>query len=233
MTETRLLILGVPRSGTTLLTTLIGAHPDVAMLNEDLSYAMKNLVSKRIAGNKLCIPNHIDFEPSIISQIARRYGARFYRGQSVASLNEYLQDDRLKLIIIVRDPRASVASMMDRGSHTYTSASERWKSGTEIAFRLHRKEKKRVLLVSFEELVQEPEANLEAVSDFLDLTYDPQMTQGWKGTHYSNRGGIQSEKAQSGDRADLPGDISMGYPEAYEKYRTLRAACLTVSKRHF
>jgi len=58
--ETNLLVVGAPRSGTTLLAAMIGRHSEVAMLSEHLGFAVKDVISKPIAGNKLCIPNHIE-----------------------------------------------------------------------------------------------------------------------------------------------------------------------------
>jgi hypothetical protein len=133
---------------------MIGAHPQVAMLNENLSYAMRNLVSKEVVGNKLCIPNQIDFEPTLVSRISRRFDFHLFRSRAVTSINEHLSDDRLKVIIIIRDPRASIASMMKRGGQTFTEAVRRWQRGTEISSRLWAQEKDRTLLISFEALVQ-------------------------------------------------------------------------------
>ena len=149
MTHTKLLLLGVPRSGTTLLTGLIGTHPEVAMLKEDRSNAIHHLIGKPVVGNKLCIPNHIDFETPLLTRLAHRFEYKAFRGRSIYSLDEYLQDERLKLIIIVRDPEAAIASMMRRGDLSFAAAGRRWKRGTDIAHTLIQSEAERTLLVAF------------------------------------------------------------------------------------
>ena len=222
MVKNKLLILGVPRSGTTLLTSMIGAHPDIAMLNEDLSFAMHTIVSKPVVGNKLCIPNQIQLEPTLLSRISRRYDFRIYRSRSIISINEYLKDDDLKLIIILRDPRAAISSMMKRGNQTFNEAVYRWQQGTEISSTLRSREEDRTLLVSFEVLVQDPQLVMEAVCEFSDIEFDAGMLEGWKGHSYSNRGRIQTQKAHAGKEVNLPRDLQEHWSETHDSYVRLQ-----------
>ena len=228
MTETRLLILGIPRSGTTLLTGMIGAHPEVAMLKEDRSNAIHRLVGKPVVGNKLCVPNHIGFKTPLLTRVARRFGYKAFRGRSIYSLNEYLQDERLKLIIIVRDPEATIASMMRRGGLSFTAAGQRWERGTDIAHTLIQSEAERTLLVAFERLVTEPEAVMDTVCRFLQIAYTPHMLDGWQSTPYTSQGGIQADKAQASRTTDLPAEVATRFPTAYERYQSLREQCPAV-----
>jgi hypothetical protein len=152
MSRIKLLLLGVPRSGTTLLTGMIGSHPEVAMLNEDRSNAIHCLVGKPVVGNKLCIPNHINFETPLLTRVAKRFGYNAFRSRSVHSLDDYLQDESLKLIVIVREPEATIASMMRRGELSFDAAGRRWKRGTDMAHTLSESEAARTLLVAFERL---------------------------------------------------------------------------------
>ena len=223
--KSKLLILGIPRSGTTLLTAMVGAHPQVAMLNEDLSNAINNLVSKKVFGNKLCIPNQVCFETTLLSRLARRYGFYLYRDRSVISLDEYLQDEDLNVVLILRDPRANISSMIESGNLSFDRATQRWHRGIEIADQLYSQEEERTLLISFERLVQKPERTMMSVSDFLSIEFDPNMLEGWKGTTHSNRGGILAKKARTGEKVNLPGDLCKEFPESYKNYERLSSQC--------
>ncbi|HEX2228509.1 MAG TPA: sulfotransferase, partial [Candidatus Binatia bacterium] len=57
-----LLILGAPRSGTTLLATMISRHTEIGILNEDRGWAMRRLLGKTVVGNKRCVPNQIELK---------------------------------------------------------------------------------------------------------------------------------------------------------------------------
>jgi len=227
MATTKILLLGIPRSGTTLLTSMIGAHPDAAMLNEDFSYAMDSVIGKKVVGNKLCIPNQIKRSPSLIARVLRRYGIHLFRERSVLSIEEHLHHETLHLLIILRDPRAVIASMMDRGGLSFGEATARWRRGMELAATLWSEERDRTMVVSFEALVQEPEVVVRSICEFLQLRFAPEMLEGWRGHSYVGRGEIQKEKARAGEQADLPGDLQTMYPDAYGEYETLRVECNT------
>jgi len=62
MEPTHLLIIGAPRSGTTLLAAMIGAHSKVAMLIEDRFFSIKKLTGKEVLANKLCIPHQLEID---------------------------------------------------------------------------------------------------------------------------------------------------------------------------
>ena len=56
MEPTPLLLLGAPRSGTTLLATMISRHSEIAIINEDRSWATRRTLGKAAVGNKRCVP---------------------------------------------------------------------------------------------------------------------------------------------------------------------------------
>lgn len=54
------LVVGTPRSGTTLVTSLIGGHPDTIAMSECLFCEENKIVSPaKIVANKLCCPNQV------------------------------------------------------------------------------------------------------------------------------------------------------------------------------
>jgi Sulfotransferase family len=46
MELSHLLIIGAPRSGTTLLATMISRHTEIAVLNEDKGWALRRVLGK-------------------------------------------------------------------------------------------------------------------------------------------------------------------------------------------
>jgi hypothetical protein len=66
---------------------------------------------------------------------------------------------------------------------------------------------------------------METVCRFLQLAYDPRTLDGWQSTPYTNRGGIQQEKAQASQTTDGPGDLASWFPTAYKRYESLRELC--------
>jgi hypothetical protein len=66
---------------------------------------------------------------------------------------------------------------------------------------------------------------METVCSFLQIAYDPHMLDGWQSTTYTNRGGIQQEKAQASQATDLPDDLASRFPTAYKRYESLRERC--------
>jgi hypothetical protein len=221
MNPKKVLILGCPRSGTSLLTGMVGAHPDVAMLWEDRSFAIKRIVGKRVAGNKLCVPNQIHRHPTWLERLSRRYGWFVHRHKSAVSIDRYLKEQDLRLVLIVRSPESIISSMMRRGDLDRDAAIARWSQGTQILDELAQQEKERSVVVQFEELLQSPRAHIEAISAFLGLPFSEQMLEGHKHTKlYDQHDGIDASKTSSSDHA-INLDLSTTQPAALTSYQRL------------
>lgn len=221
MGKTKVLLLGSPRSGTSLLAGMLGSHPDVAMLWEDRAYAIKRLVGKRVVGNKLCVPNQIRRHTTWLERATRRYGWFVFRDKSAVSIEHYLQDQDLRLLLIVRAPKAIVSSMMRRGGLSLREATSRWRRGVQILDELARDENDRSLVVRFEGLVESPQDTMKAVSTFLDLPFNEHMLEGHKHTKlYNQHDGIDTSKGtQTSTQIDI--DLQEAHPEAFEGYERL------------
>jgi hypothetical protein len=224
MTHTKLLILGAPRSGTTLLTGMIGAHPQVAMLCEDRAFSMRHLISKRVVGNKLCIPNQIDLEPSLLARLGARLGYSIFKDKSTVSIQGHLEDETMKLITLIRTPQAIVSSIMERGGHPFEEAARRWMRSVEVIAHLREHAPERTILVSFEDLVRDPERTLQSICDFINLAYDADMLEGYRGRTYSDQGGIDPGKADPHLPPSFPTPLGQLYPAAYDTYSELNAS---------
>lgn len=116
-----ILALGAPRTGTSLLSTLLGAHGSIAMMDEDIYGASRRIVGGKIPANKLCMPSQI--HPT--QRRSRFYGLFRLNGylrkhfvyrvpSSYVSIADYAEFFDLKIICIVRNPVRAVESIMDR-----------------------------------------------------------------------------------------------------------------------
>jgi hypothetical protein len=234
MPKTYLLILGAPRSGTTLLTAMIGCHTDVAMLNEELGDGIQSVLSKPIVGNKLCIPNQIELEarkptwarlfgPSVHQRL---YQTGFFRYQPESSLSieDYTERYKpLKMIGILRDGNAVLSSIQRRGKQSLAVAAHRWRRAVEILHALNERPDCDLLLLTFEDLVTDPEGTMRRVAAHLGMSFQEQMLEGYAHTPiYSNRT-IDSGRAMELSTEALDFNVASTFPETFETYQRLCA----------
>lgn len=238
------LILGAPRSGTTLLAAMIGCHDEVAMLNEELGFAAKNVIGKRIVGNKLCIPNQVELGKKRARWIQfagkrgfhalHRYGYFRFRPEAEVSIDDYMLWGNTRIIGILRDGNAVFSSIQKRGRQPLRVASYRWCRSIEILDELKNLYDGRFLLLSFERLVTDPESAMRAVAAHLDLTYQSRMLAGYRHTrNYPNESGIDPSRAVKHVNAGIDYRIDSHFPDIHEKYQRLLKACdrsLTVTE---
>jgi hypothetical protein len=222
MNSKKVLILGCPRSGTSLLAGMLGSHPEVAMLWEDRSFAIKRLVGKRVAGNKLCVPNQIRRFAPWYERLFRRYGWFIYRDKSAISIEQHVSTPDMHFVLIVRDPDAVISSMMRRGELSRLDAVARWREGIHTLDELARNDEAQTAVVQFERLLHSPQVTMESVCTFLDLPFSDKMLEGHKHTKlYNQHDGIDASKAQS-TSSDSNSELSNTEAKAFESYRRLR-----------
>lgn len=227
-----LLIIGAPRSGTTLLASLISAHDDVAMLIEDRNFSIRKLTGKKILANKLCIPNQIELTTSSNSLI--NYFKKLYlfqkRSSSKYNINDYLKLPGIKIISIIRNPNNVVSSIIERGKKDMNIALYRWCRAIEIIDYLKKKYIDNVLIVSFERLVNEPENVIRKVSLFLEIEYQPKMLDGAKyNILYDETENIDPTKAD--DKKKIVVDLKNIQPEIFVMYNNLLKKDLVLGDR--
>src|SRR6185369_4750458 len=109
-----LLIVGAPRSGTTLLASMIGMHSDVAMLIEDRFFAIKRLTGKKVLANKLCIPHQMEMSKrsTFVKKRIQKFGFLKNYPTSKYNIEDYLKLEDIKIIGIIRDANDVVSSIM-------------------------------------------------------------------------------------------------------------------------
>ncbi len=223
MSQKLLLIIGSPRSGTTLLNAMIGSHPDVAMLNEDFGHAVFNIIATPMVGNKLCVPNQIEMSEtgSYVQRQLQKRNLFQYRPQADLSIEDYI-DRGAKIIATVRHPDPVINSIEKRGKKDRKLATYRWVRAIDIIDELQRTMGERLLLVGFPNLVLSPEKVMRRVSEFLSLPFDDAMLEGYAHTPiYSNKG-IDSSKASELD-LEISSEVLTAHPTSVEKYRSLLA----------
>ena len=165
------LIVGSPRSGTSLLAALVGAHPEAAILNEDITLGWRKLVGKPVIGNKLTVPNLIDLDRRRRPWYGPAKRLRLPPGPaSVWSIRDYLAAG-VVVIGIARDPGPAVESMVVRGGLSREAAQRRWdRSQTALEHA--------DLTLSYAALTANPKAVLSEVCARLGLAYSESMLRG-------------------------------------------------------
>lgn len=226
MDLTHLLVIGAPRSGTTLLASMLGCHPDISMLIEEKGYdpAITRLVGTSVVGNKLTIPNQIELTKRcrIRDWLLRQLEIRRGELLSFLSIYDYVDLPNSKIIGIVRDGHDVVRSIMNRGEQTYSEALQRWTRAIDILERLMSDETVEFHLVEFESLVKSPRAQLSACTEFLGIGYHQRMMKGPEANPiYRNKAKLDPAKAHQALRQGVDFSLREAAREDYDRYRNL------------
>jgi len=233
-----LLILGAPRSGTSLLSSLLAKHDDIAVLYEDYGDSISKIIAKKYAANKLCIPNQIQLSTrrhkirSMFFNFILRYQPfrsllRNYRYPlSYMSIEDYLQLEGIKIVAIVRDGNDVVSSIMKRGiNKDFHDASKWWVKAIETLYTVWENNKNNVFLVTFDDMVSDSECVVKKLAEFLDVKYQEEMLEGYKYTPvYTGSSGIDASKARKKKSDAVDYKIKEKFPDAYNKYLKLNDA---------
>ena len=229
-----LLIVGCPRSGTTLLASMIGCHTRVGMLNEDVSGKwMNKILGKPIAANKLCIPNQVQMKRGGVfsRRLFKKLGFIKEAPRSIFSLEEYLEVPTLKIVAIIRDGNDAIASMMNRGGSTLRTGSHRWVRATDTIYELRTRYPDRVLVIAFERLLLEPQASLNEVCYFLDIAYEKEMLSGCLYNPRYPETKLNGNKAHRCFAEHDHFQLAERFPSTYRKYQALLSAAAKAALR--
>lgn len=220
---THLLILGPPRSGTTLLAAMISRHTEIGILNENKSWAMRQLLGKVVVGNKRCIPNQIELKKR------GRLSLRFFKTIGLAkeyqsseySIEDYLTLPNIKLLCLIRSGDDVISSIMNRGEKNFRIAAYRWRRAIEIIHYLNQTYPNSTLVASFEDLIMQPREMMERIATFLGVEYQERMLEGPKYNPWYTEPGLNQTKVRRAKRENLDFRLQERFPAAFEKYRTL------------
>jgi hypothetical protein len=197
-------IVGCGRSGTSLLRSILAAHPDVAIPTESLFIIDYLRVQDRIELGKLIdlIVREPELQewgfqyaqedlescgsvPAVIRRLHELYAhsrGKVRWGQktprfvrSLDLLAVNFPDSRF--IHLVRDPRAVVSSLIDSDVHRSDPLHgvTRWINDVGAGVAFESDQPARILRTSYEHLVAEPRRSLERICEFLNLDFEPGM----------------------------------------------------------
>lgn len=184
-----LLVLGSGRGGTSLLASMLDAHPQLEVATEDfvadflvppqgqiLDHPVSKLkafvqaCNKAAAKSKLRYGNKVTTEQlGFVEDFGRNSEAR-------DALRKELWQHR-KIVFIVRDGRSCISSKLERTKADYPTALAYWKHGVQMLQYLQ-EQKLDLCLVRFEDLLQNPREELRRVCDFLNISYSESMLSG-------------------------------------------------------
>jgi hypothetical protein len=157
-----ILVVGCGRSGTTLLLSILGAHPEILAVDEE-SYAfypfpfrLSPLVNalqdqKQKAWTRWCekTPKHVRAIPEIIEAF----------------------EGKVKIVHLVRDGRDVVTSKHPNADREYYISPERWVADVGAGWA----NKQYTLLLRYEDLVLQPRESLAVLCEHLELEFDERM----------------------------------------------------------
>ena len=182
-------VIGLQRTGTTLLASMLGRHPEINMLFESVTKDSLKLIGKQWNGNKLLAYRQIrknkrsskwghlinrivnlDFKPENKHHLVRPFPT------SVMSIEDYKKEGAV-FITIERDKESSVSSMMKRAGQTKKQAEREWESGMKIINQL---KNDGAYGLTFVDLVNNSEKYLKEICNFLAIKYKKKMLEGPK-----------------------------------------------------
>jgi hypothetical protein len=182
-------VIGLQRTGTTLLASMLGRHPEINMLFESVTKDSLKLIGKQWNGNKLLAYRQIrknkrsskwghlinrivnlDFKQENRHHLVRPFPT------SVMSIEDYKKEGAV-FITIERDKESSVSSMMKRAGQTKNQAEREWESGMKIINQL---KNEGAYGLTFVDLVNNSEKYLKEICNFLAIEYLEKMLEGPK-----------------------------------------------------
>ncbi len=182
-------IIGLQRTGTTLLASMLGRHSEINMLFESVTKDSLKLIGKEWNGNKLLAYRQIrerqrssrwghfinrvvnfDFKKENRHHLVRIYPT------SKMSIEDYKKQGAI-FITIERDKESSIKSMMKRAGQSRKQAVYEWEQGMNIINNL---KGENTYSLNFFDLVNNTDKILLDICDFLDIKYTDKMLEGPK-----------------------------------------------------
>ncbi|MEC7646377.1 MAG: sulfotransferase [Bacteroidota bacterium] len=173
-------VIGLQRTGTTLLASMLGRHPEINMLFESVTKDSLKLIGKKWNGNKLLAYRQIRQKQRAtkFGYLINRFANFDFKAKnrhhlirpfptSIMSVEDYKKLGAI-FITIERDKKSSVSSMKRRAGQSEKQASYEWEQGMKIINRL---KDEGSYSLTFVDLVNNPEKILKEICDFLDVDF--------------------------------------------------------------
>lgn len=178
-------IIGTQRSGTTLLTRMLSAHSNLFIQNEMGTYGVfdkpytAEVLHSRITGR---LRDRYSIQVESLEADGVLWGWK--DPMLTPHLDELAEHyPNSKFVLIIRDPRAVVASYIDNawglGTTPYTGAL-RWLDEVTTQLDFCHQHNDRCLWFTYEDLIENNEASLKKICDFLDVEFDQAMLEYYK-----------------------------------------------------
>lgn len=197
------LIVGSPRSGTSLLAGMLAVHSEIAMAFEDFDLGCKGVIGKQVWGNKLTIPNQIRLDPKgsqrgLRERLSDAVRALFGRPRLFGpwgygddppyyeppehrqiTIATYVENLGAHLVAVVRDPDHAIESMQKRRGTSSEEAKRRYACAVRDINEA-RKRYDSVSIVKFRDLVEQTEGTMRALSERIGVGFEGAMLEGFK-----------------------------------------------------
>jgi sulfotransferase family protein len=177
-----IIVLGAPRSGTTLLSTAIGSHEKICMLDEDFFLSVRRITGGKTRAVKLCVPNHIQMERKWRWWwgIVRKNGflrkrLHYMLPRSFFSLSDYLSFFDCRIICILREPEKALSALNARGQAKRRKAIRVTNSAYDVYDALQERAPGQVAFVSFDKFLTETEDQCRKICNFVGEKYSAEM----------------------------------------------------------
>lgn len=186
----RILVIGPGRGGTSLVASLLGAHPKLSIGLEE--FAFDFLLGKSLSADEDTLESRVEGFLKACRQKAAHANARWGNKITTEQLEALMETasreevnkavlkdiiGKRKVIFIVRDGRSTVHSKMMRTNMEYHEAVKRYKNSVEW-LKLFKAKAPNFYIIRFEELLLRPEEQLRALCQYLELKFDETMLQG-------------------------------------------------------
>ncbi len=218
----KIVVLGAGRGGTSLIASLLDAHPKLEIALE--AHAEKYLVSPARGPDaleeekglnlfvKACQKDAAQSHFSVWGNKITTEQLGFLEKGSSADVSKNLVYQQLlkkrKVIFITRDGRACIPSKMRRTDCDFETALNYWKHSVNYLRFLRRQKNLELFTLKFEDLLSQPQSELKRVCDFLNIDYHPEMLSGTASNRIHKdyrQAEINPEKAQL-----KPEDLALG-----------------------
>ena len=182
-------VIGLQRTGTTLLASMLGRHPEINMLFESVTKDCLKLIGKKWNGNKLLAYRQIretqraskfghfinrivnfDFRKKNRHHLVRPFPT------SILSIEDFRNKGAV-FITIERDSDSSIDSMVRRAGQSRVQAMKEYRLGMDIINNL---KSEKTYSLTFLDLVNNTDKVLKEICEFLELDYDKRMLDGPK-----------------------------------------------------
>jgi hypothetical protein len=174
-----IIVGGPPRSGTTLLLSMLGSHPHIYAIDYETNafhpgWRPEKLFAALFFENESRRRRHID---SAKTRFAEKTPGNIRHADEI---NEFFRGE-VKIINIFRDARDVLTSRHPLRPDEYWVTAERWIG--DIKRGLQAQRYTNVYTISYENLVADTEATMRGVCDFLEETFDPRLLEYHKHTN--------------------------------------------------